>query len=178
VEIIRIGTKVPVVLPQRITPALLKMLRKYHPLYMSIHVTHPEEITPEVALACNNLANTGIPLGSQTVLLKGINDQVDTMKNLFHLLLKLRIKPYYLYQCDPIPGSAHFRTPVEKGLEIIRGLRGYTSGYAIPHLVIDAPGGGGKIPILPNYIAEKNEEGYVLNNYLGACYLYPEPLKY
>lgn len=174
VEVIRIGTKVPVVLPQRITPSLLGMLKKYHPLFMSIHFTHPDEITPEVAFACNSLADAGIPLGSQTVLLKGINDQVETMKNLFHLLLKMRVRPYYLYQCDPIPGSAHFRTPVEKGLEIIRGLRGYTSGYAIPHLVIDSPGGGGKIPILPDYIAEKNEEGYILKNYLGKSYLYPE----
>jgi len=174
VEIIRIGTKVPVVLPQRITPSLLRLLKKYHPLFMSIHFTHPEEVTPEVAFACNALANAGIPLGSQTVLMKGINDQVETMKNLYHLLLKIRVRPYYLYQCDPIPGSAHFRTPVEKGLEIIRGLRGHTSGYAIPHLVIDAPGGGGKIPILPDYIVEKNEEGYVLRNYQGKEFLYRE----
>jgi lysine 2,3-aminomutase len=174
VEIIRIGTKVPVVLPQRITPSLVRMLKKYHPLFMSIHITHPEEISPEVQFACNMLADAGIPLGSQTVLMKGINDQVEIMKNLYHQLLKVRIRPYYLYQCDPIPGSAHFRTPVEKGLEIIRGLRGYTSGYAIPHLVIDAPGGGGKIPILPNYIEEKNEEGYVLRNYQGKSYLYRE----
>jgi lysine 2,3-aminomutase len=174
VEIIRIGTKVPVVLPQRITPTLVKMLKKYHPLFMSIHFTHPEEITPEVERACNTLADAGIPLGSQTVLMKGINDQVEIMKNLYHLLLKMRVRPYYLYQCDPIPGSAHFRTPVEKGLEIIRGLRGYTSGYAIPHLVIDSPGGGGKIPILPNYIAEHNDKGYVLRNYLGKEYLYKE----
>jgi len=174
VEIIRIGTKVPVVLPHRITPLLVGMLKKYHPLFMSIHFTHPSEITPEVAFACNSLADAGIPLGSQTVLLKGINDQADILKNLYHLLLKLRIRPYYLYQCDPIPGSAHFRTPVEKGLEIIRGLRGHTSGYAVPHLVIDSPGGGGKIPILPNYIAERNEEGYIMENYLGKRYLYPD----
>jgi lysine 2,3-aminomutase len=174
VEIIRIGTKVPVVLPQRITPSLVRMLKKYHPLFMSIHVTHPEEITPEVEYSCKKLADAGIPLGSQTVLMKGINDQVEIMKNLYHLLLKIRVRPYYLYQCDPIPGSAHFRTPVEKGLEIIRGLQGFTSGYAIPHLVIDAPGGGGKIPILPNYITEKNDEGYVLRNYLGKKYLYRE----
>ena len=177
VEIIRIGSKVPVVLPQRITPSLLKVLKKYHPLFMSIHFTHPEEITPEVQLACNRLADTGIPLGSQTVLMKGINDQVEIMKNLYHQLLKIRVRPYYLYQCDPIPGSAHFRTPVEKGLEIIRGLRGFTSGYAIPHLVIDAPGGGGKIPILPNYIDEKNENGYVLRNYQGKRFLYKESLE-
>ena len=177
VEIIRIGTKVPVVLPQRITTSLVQMLKNYHPLFMSIHVTHPEEITPEVAFACNTLADAGIPLGSQSVLMKGINDQVEIMKNLYHLLLKVRVKPYYLYQCDPIPGSAHFRTPVEKGLEIIRGLQGFTSGYAIPHLVIDAPGGGGKIPILPNYIAEKNEGGYLLRNYQGKSYLYREALE-
>jgi lysine 2,3-aminomutase len=175
VEIIRIGTKVPVVLPQRITSSLVGMLKEFHPLFMSIHFTHPAEVTPEVVSACNTLADAGIPLGSQTVLMKGINDQVDIMKNLYHLLLKMRVRPYYLYQCDPIPGSAHFRTPVEKGLEIIRGLRGFTSGYAIPHLVIDAPGGGGKIPILPNYIDERNEDGYVLSNYLGKSYLYREP---
>jgi lysine 2,3-aminomutase len=174
VEIIRIGSKVPVVLPQRITASLIQMLRKYHPLFMSIHFTHPEEITPEVQYACNMLADAGIPLGSQTVLMKGINDRVEIMKNLYHLLLKMRVRPYYLYQCDPIPGSAHFRTPVEKGLDIIRGLRGHTSGYAIPHLVIDSPGGGGKIPILPNYIEERNEEGYVLKNYQGKRYLYRE----
>jgi len=177
VEMIRIGTKVPVVLPQRITPTLVRMLKKYHPLYMSIHFTHPEEITPEVKLACNRLADAGIPLGSQTVLMKGINDQVEIMKNLYHQLLKVRVRPYYLYQCDPIPGSAHFRTPVEKGLEIIQGLRGYTSGYAIPHLVIDAPGGGGKIPILPNYVVEKNEQGYILKNYQGKQFLYKESLE-
>ena len=174
VEIIRIGTKVPVVLPQRVTPSLVRMLKNYHPLFMSLHFTHPEEITPEVENACKKLADAGIPLGSQTVLMKGINDKVEIMKNLFHHLLMIRVRPYYLYQCDPIPGSAHFRTPVEKGLEIIKGLRGYTSGYAIPHLVIDAPGGGGKIPILPNYIEEKNEEGYVLRNYQGKSYLYRE----
>lgn len=176
VEIIRIGTKIPVVLPQRITPGLVKMLKKYHPLLMSIHFTHPDEITDEVTFACIRLADSGIPLGSQTVLLKGINDDVDTFKNLTHKLLKVRVKPYYLYQCDPIPGSAHFRTPVSKGLEIIKGLRGFTSGYAIPHFVIDAPGGGGKIPLLPDYVAERNQEGYLLTNYEGKQFLYREPL--
>jgi len=175
VEIIRIGTKVPVVLPQRITPSLLGILQKYHPLFMSIHFTHPGEVVPEVERACNALANAGIPLGSQTVLMKGVNDQVEIMKDLYHRLLKIRVRPYYLYQCDPIPGSAHFRTPVATGLEIIRGLRGYTSGYAVPHLVIDAPGGGGKIPILPDYIEEKNGEGYILRNYQGKRFLYKEP---
>lgn len=174
VEIIRIGTKIPVVLPQRITPALVKMMKKYHPLLMSIHFTHPDEMTPEVNFACNRLADAGIPLGSQTVLLKGINDGEGVYKRLAQLLLKARVKPYYLYQCDPIPGSSHFRTPVEKGLEIIREMRGYTSGYAIPHFVIDAPGGGGKIPLLPDYVAEVTPEGYVLRNYEGRHFLYPE----
>jgi lysine 2,3-aminomutase len=176
VEIIRIGTKVPVVLPQRITPGLVRMLRKYHPLLMSIHFTHPEEITPEVSFACNRLADAGIPLGSQTVLLRGINDEVDIYKSLAQKLLKMRVKPYYLYQCDQIPGSSHFRTPVSRGLDIIRGLRGFTSGYAIPHFVIDAPGGGGKIPLLPDYVTERNREGYLLRNYEGKHYLYREPL--
>ena len=174
VEIIRIGTKVPVVLPQRITRGLVSMLRRYHPLFMSIHFTHPDEVTPETEFACNRLADAGIPLGSQTVLLQGINDDVEVFKKLTHLLLKMRVRPYYLYQCDPIPGSAHFRTPVSKGLEIIRGLRGFTSGYAIPHFVIDAPGGGGKIPLLPGYVVEKCNEGYLLVNYENRTFLYPE----
>ena len=144
VEIIRIGTKIPVVMPQRITSNLVKILKKYHPLWMSIHFTHPDEITPEVEKACAKLANAGIPLGSQTVLLKDINDNVVTMKSLMQKLLKIRVKPYYLYQCDLIKGSRHFRTDVKKGLEIIRGLRGFTSGYAVPSYVIDAPKGGGR----------------------------------
>jgi lysine 2,3-aminomutase len=174
VEIIRIGTKVPVVLPQRITRRLVNMLRSYHPLFMSIHFTHPDELTPETQFACNRLADAGIPLGSQTVLLKGINDDVEIFRELTHKLLKLRIKPYYLYQCDLIPGSEHFRTPVSKGLEIIRGLRGFTSGYAIPHYVIDAPGGGGKIPLLPDYVVAKDKKGYVLVNYENRKFFYPE----
>ncbi|MBE0660956.1 MAG: KamA family radical SAM protein [Bacteroidales bacterium] len=175
VEIIRIGTKVPVVLPQRITKSLVAMLSKYHPLFMSIHFTHPDELTPEVAQATARLANAGIPLGSQTVLLKSINDEVQIMKNLMQGLLKLRVRPYYLYQCDPIPGSTHFRTPVEKGLEIIEGLRGHTSGYAIPHFVIDAPGGGGKIPLLPEYFLGKDEHGNIrLRNYENKMFTYPE----
>jgi lysine 2,3-aminomutase len=174
VEIIRIGTKVPVVLPQRITRGLARMLRRYHPLFISIHFTHPDEVTPETEFACNRLADAGIPLGSQTVLLQGINDDVEIFKKLTHQLLKIRVRPYYLYQCDPIPGSAHFRTPVSKGLEIIRGLRGFTSGYAIPHFVIDAPGGGGKIPLLPDYVVEKGKEGYLLVNYENKTFFYPE----
>lgn len=174
VEIIRIGTKVPVVLPQRITPELLSMLKKHHPLFMSIHFTHPEELTPETSRACNMIADAGIPMGSQTVLLKGVNDHVETFKKLMQGLLKMRVRPYYLYQCDPIPGSSHFRTKVSKGLELIKGLRGFTSGYAIPHFVVDAPGGGGKIPLLPEYVAGKDDEGYLLVNYQGKFFRYPE----
>ena len=175
VEILRIGTKAPVVLPQRVTPALIRMLKRFHPLWMSIHFTHPEEITPEVGLACARLADAGIPLGSQTVLLSGINDDVATMKRLLLGLLRIRVRPYYLYQCDPIPGSSHFRTPVAKGLEIMRGLRGHTTGYAVPTYVIDAPGGGGKIPLLPNYVAGQDEESLLLENYEGKTFIYPNP---
>ncbi len=174
VEIIRIGTKVPAVLPQRITKTLTGMLKKYHPLYLSIHFTHPEELTPEVAQACNRLADAGIPLGSQTVLLKGINDDVMVMRKLMQGLLKIRVRPYYLYQCDPILGSAHFRTTVEKGLEIIDGLRGHTSGYAVPHYVIDAPGGGGKIPLLPDYLQGRENGQVILRNYEGKRFFYPD----
>lgn len=174
VEIIRIGTKVPAVLPQRITTNLVKILRKYHPLWMSLHFTHPEECTPEAYRACNMLANAGIPLGSQTVLLKGINDDVQTMKNLVHHLLKMRIRPYYLYQCDLISGSGHFRTSVDKGLEIIRGLRGYTSGYAVPHYVIDAPGGGGKVPLMPDYFMGREQNELLLKNYEGRIFRYTD----
>lgn len=174
VEIIRIGTRTPVVLPQRITDGLINVLRKYHPLFLSLHFSHPSEITEECAAACNKLADGGFPLGSQTVLLKGINDNVPVMKELMHKLLKIRVRPYYLYQCDLIPGSGHFRTTVAKGLEIIKGLRGFTSGYAVPTFVIDAPGGGGKIPLLPDYVVEHNEEHIVLRNYKGDICEYPE----
>lgn len=174
VEIIRIGTKVPVVVPQRITRSLVSILRKYHPLFISIHFTHPEEITPEVRQACARLANAGIPLGSQTVLLKGVNDDTTVMRSLMQKLLTLRVRPYYLYQCDPIPGSQHFRTPVAKGLEIIKGIRGHTTGYAVPTFVIDAPGGGGKIPLLPNYYQGKQNGNVVLKNYRDKIYKYPD----
>jgi lysine 2,3-aminomutase len=174
VEIIRIGTKVPAVMPQRITPKLIRMLKKYHPLFISIHFTHPDEITQEVKAACTRLADAGIPLGSQTVLLKGINNNPDVMKDLFHRLLKVRVRPYYLYQCDPVKGSAHFRTSVEEGLNIIKSLRGFTSGYAVPHYVIDAPGGGGKIPVLPEYYQYKDENYTWLKNYEGLLYKYPD----
>ncbi len=175
-EFLRIGTKIPVVMPQRITKKLCKILKKYHPLWMSIHFTHPDELTPETAEACKRLADAGIPLGSQSVLLKGINDNVETMKKLMQGLLKLRVKPYYLYQCDPVSGSQHFRTPVEKGLEIIRGLRGHTTGYAIPQFVVDAPGGGGKIPLLPDYVVGRDGDDLLLTNFEGNVYRYPDPL--
>ncbi len=175
VEFVRLGTKVPSVLPMRITKSLVATLRKHHPLWMSIHVTHPRELTPEVTEAYTRLADAGIPLGSQTVLLKGINDSVETMKTLMHGLLMRRVKPYYLYQCDPITGSAHFRTPVGKGLEIIEGLRGHTTGYAVPTFVIDAPGGGGKIPLIPDYVAGRDGDDLLLRNYEGGIYRYPDP---
>lgn len=174
VQIIRIGTKVPAVLPQRITPQLVRMLRRHHPLWMSLHFTHPDECTPEAYRACQRLADAGIPLGSQTVLLKNINDTVPTMTDLLHHLLQMRVRPYYLYQCDPISGSSHFRTSVEKGLEIIRGLRGHTSGYAVPTYVIDAPGGGGKVPLMPDYCQGRCGDNIVLKNYEGKLYQYPD----
>jgi len=175
VEIVRIGTKVPIVMPQRITKNLIRMLKKYPPIYMSIHAIHPDEITPEVEEAAKRLAEAGIVMGSQTVLLKGINDNVETMKALMLKLVKNRIKPYYIYQCDPIPGSSHFRTPVAKGLEIIQGIRGFVSGYAVPHYVIDAPGGGGKIPILPEYSQGREGDYVILKNYAGNTYKYYDP---
>lgn len=173
IEILRIGTKVPVVLPQRITPQLVRMLRKYHPLFMSLHFTHPAEMTRETKKACEMLADAGIPLGSQTVLLKGINDNPVIMKSLMQRLLTARVRPYYIYQCDLIPGSSHFRTTIEKGIDIIENLRGHTSGYAVPQFVVDAPGGGGKIPILPNYVVESGPEKWVLRNFRKNQYTYP-----
>jgi lysine 2,3-aminomutase len=175
-EIIRIGTKVPAVLPMRITEKLTAMLKKYQPLYMSLHFTHPDEMTAETNRACNMLADAGIPLGSQTVLLKGVNDMEGVYKKLAHELLKVRVRPYYLYQCDPIPGSAHFRTSVETGMNLIRNLRGFTSGYAVPHYVIDAPGGGGKIPILPEYVTGKENGDILLRNFENKTYKYPDYL--
>lgn len=173
VEFLRIGSKVPAVLPQRITSDLVRVLKRYR-LWISIHFTHPEELTPEVGEACGRLADAGIPLGSQTVLLSGVNDDLETMRGLVHGLLRIRVRPYYLYQCDPISGSAHFRTPVEKGLEIIKGLRGYTTGYAVPTYVIDAPGGGGKIPLLPEYAAGREGDYLLIRNYEGQIYRYPD----
>jgi lysine 2,3-aminomutase len=175
VQFVRMGTKVPSVLPQRITPELVRMLRRHHPLFLSIHFTHPDECTPEAVRACRRLADAGIPLGSQTVLLRGVNDDVAVMKQLMHRLLMMRVRPYYLYQCDPISGSAHFRTSVARGLEIIRGLRGWTTGYAVPTYVIDAPGGGGKIPLQPDYLAGRDGDDLLLRSYTGEVHRYPDP---
>jgi lysine 2,3-aminomutase len=177
VEILRIGTKVPPVLPQRITPALVKVLKRHHPFYLSIHFVHPDELTSEVASACCRLADAGIPLGSQTVLLAGVNDDLETLRRLFHGLLKMRVKPYYLYQCDPVVGTAHFRVPIEKALELMRGLRGHTTGYAIPTFVVDAPGGGGKIPLLPDQRLERSGDFILLRNFEGKLFRYPDPPK-
>ena len=174
-EIIRIGTRVPGALPERITPALCKMLKKFHPLYANLHFNHPAEITPEVELACNRMADAGIPLGSQTVLLKGVNDEVEIMKELVHKLLKIRIKPYYLYQADMTMGTDHFRTKIEKGLEIIRGLQGHTSGMGVPYFVIDTPGGGGKVRLLPDTVVEYNDREILVRNFEGKVFRYPQP---
>jgi lysine 2,3-aminomutase len=175
IEFLRFGTKVPVVLPQRITKDFVKMLKKHHPLFLSIHVTHPRELTPEVTESFARLADAGIPLGSQTVLMKGINDDIGIIKPLMHGLLKRRVKPYYLYQCDPIRGSAHFRTTVEKGLEIIEGLRGHTTGYATPIFAVDAPGGGGKMQLAPDLIVGRDGDDLLLRNFEGKVYSYPDP---
>jgi lysine 2,3-aminomutase len=172
-EIIRIGTKIPVVMPSRITESLVEMLKHYHPLYMSIHFTHPDEITKEVELACNNLADAGIPLGSQTVLLKGINDNVETMGALMKKLLRIRVRPYYIYQADLAAGTSHFRTPVKTGLDIIKGLRGFISGYAVPQFVIDLPNGGGKVPLLPEYYVGQEGNDMIFKNYEGEVFKYP-----
>ena len=175
-EIIRIGTKIPVVLPQRITLSLTRIIKRYHPVYFSIHIIHPKELSPEAAQACDRLADAGIPLGSQTVLLRNINDDTETIRTLMHQLLKLRVKPYYLLQCDPIVGSHHFRTPIDAGINIIRGLRGHTSGYAVPHYIVDLPEGGGKISLVPDYVARRTTEDLVFTNYEGkGGFKYPDP---
>ena len=174
IEVIRIGTKTPAVLPQRITGALVALLRRYHPLWMSLHFTHPAELTTEAIAACARLADAGIPLGSQTVLLAGINDDVETMRGLLHGLQRARVRPYYLYQCDPISGSSHFRTSVDDGLALLSELRGHTSGYAVPTYVIDAPGGGGKVPIAPSGIVGREGGDLLVRNHEGALFRYPD----
>ena len=178
VEIIRIGTRTPIVMPQRITPELCAMLKKYHPLWINLHFNHPKEITPEAVKACDMLADAGIPLGNQSVLLAGVNDCVHVMRELVRKLLTIRVRPYYIYQCDLSLGLSHFRTDVAKGLEIIEGLQGHTTGFAVPTLVIDAPGGGGKIPIIPNHIVSQGYHRYVLRNFEGRLTTYTEPDHY
>lgn len=178
VDIIRLGTRTPVVCPQRITEGLVDMLKKYHPIWVNTHFNHPNEITPESIAACERMANAGIPLGNQSVLLAGINDCVNTMKSLVYKLVKMRVRPYYIYQCDLSMGLEHFRTPVSKGIEIIEGLRGHISGYAVPTFVVDAPGGGGKIPVMPNYLITQATGKVVLRNYEGVITTYTEPTNY
>jgi len=174
IEFVRIGSRVPIFLPQRITPELCQMLQRYHPLWMSVHVNHPKELTVEVREALGRLADHGIPLGNQSVLLSGVNDDVETMKALVQKLLMCRVRPYYLYQLDLILGSSHLQVPVAKGIEIIEGLRGHTTGYAVPQYVIDAPGGGGKVPINPDYQIYRDDGKIVIRNYEGQVFEYPE----
>ena len=175
IQFIRIGSRIPIFLPQRITPELCAMLKKHHPLFISIHTNHPRELTAEVRDALGRLADVGIPLGNQSVMLRGVNDNVEIQKALVQKLLMCRVKPYYLYQCDLINGSSHLRTPVAEGVAIIEGLRGHTTGYAIPQFVIDGPGGGGKIPINPNYVVDTASGKITLRNFEGEIFEYPDP---
>jgi lysine 2,3-aminomutase len=178
VEIVRIGSRVPVVMPQRITEDLVNMLKKYHPVWLNTHFNHSNEITEESKRACELLANAGIPLGNQSVLLRGVNDCVHVMKDLVNDLVKIRVRPYYIYQCDLSMGLEHFRTTVSKGIEIIEGLRGHTSGYCIPTFVVDAPGGGGKTPVMPNYVISQSHNKVILRNFEGVITTYDEPTNY
>jgi lysine 2,3-aminomutase len=178
IEIIRIGSRVPVFMPQRVTDEFVDTLRKYHPLWMNIHVNHPKEITPELVRACAKLADAGIPLGNQSVLLAGVNDHPETMKKLCHDLVKMRVRPYYLYMCDLVEGSGHFRTTVAAGLEIMEALRGHTSGYAVPTFAVDLPGGGGKVPVQPNYLLSQSHDRLVFRNFEGYMSTYTEPTDY
>ncbi len=178
IEIIRIGSRVPVFLPQRITNEFCDTLAKYHPLWINIHVNHPSEISQELADACDRLSRAGVPLGNQSVLLAGVNDCVHIQRQLVQDLVRIRVRPYYLYQCDLVDGAGHFRTPVAKGIEIIEGLRGHTSGYAVPTFVVDAPGGGGKIPLMPNYLVSMSDHKIILRNYEGYITTYEEPVEY
>ena len=178
VEIVRIGSRTPVVCPQRITDDLCNMLKKYHPIWLNTHFNHPNEMTPEAQAAVAKLADAGIPLGNQTVLLRGVNDCVHVMKKLMHELVKNRVRPYYIYQCDLSMGLEHFRTPVSKGIEIIENLRGHTSGYAVPTFVVDAPGGGGKTPVMPTYVISQSPDKVILRNFEGVITTYTEPREY
>ena len=173
VEFIRIGSRIPVFLPQRITPALCDIFKKYGPIWMSIHVNHPKECTQELKDACERLAFAGVPLGNQSVLLKGVNDDPEVMKALVHRLLRMRVRPYYIYQMDLITGGAHFKVDVRKGIEIIKALRGHTTGYAVPQYVIDAPGGGGKVPVNPDYVEKITDDEVVFRNFEGKQFRYP-----
>jgi lysine 2,3-aminomutase len=175
VEIIRIGSRITSHLPERITPEFCDMVKKYHPIYMNTHFDHPSELTPAAVAALGRLADAGIPLGCQTVLLRGVNDSPEVMKELMQRLMKARVRPYYIYMADQVAGGEHFRTTVEKGLEIVKALRGWTSGLAVPHFVIDAPGGGGKVPLLPEYVEEINEDEVVFRNYEGKRFVYKQP---
>jgi lysine 2,3-aminomutase len=175
IEVVRIGSRIPCHLPERVTPELCAILKKYHPLYVNTHFNHPDELTPAAVKALGMLADAGVPLGCQTVLLKGVNDDAGVMKELMQKLLAARVRPYYIYMCDQVAGAEHFRTTVEKGLEIVRALRGWTSGLAVPHFVIDAPGGGGKIPLLPEYVVKVTDREIVLRNYAGKLYRYKQP---
>jgi lysine 2,3-aminomutase len=178
IEIIRIGSRVPVFLPMRIDDDLCQMLQKYHPIWLNMHVNHSNEITAELAAAADRLTRAGVPLGNQSVLLAGVNDCVNIQRQLLHDLVRIRVRPYYLYQCDLVQGAGHFRTPVAKGLEIMEALRGHTSGYAVPTFVVDAPGGGGKIPLLPNYLLSQSEDKVVLRNFEGYITTYEQPEVY
>jgi lysine 2,3-aminomutase len=178
VEIVRIGSRTPVVCPQRITDDLCNMLKKYHPVWLNTHFNHPNEMTPEAQAAVAKLADAGIPLGNQTVLLRGVNDCVHVMKKLMHELVRNRVRPYYIYQCDLSMGLEHFRTPVSKGIEIIENLRGHTSGYAVPTFVVDAPGGGGKTPVMPQYVISQSPDKVILRNFEGVITTYTEPREY
>ena len=174
ISIIRLGTKMPCVLPQRITPQLCDMLKKYHPIYVNTHFNHPWEITPESTKACEMLVNAGVPVGCQTVLLKGVNDDPEVMRDLMKKLLAIRVRPYYIYQADLTKGANHFRTPIDVGLEIMDNLRGHISGLAVPQFVIDAPGGGGKIPLLPDYVLARDKEKIILRNFKNEVFEYPD----
>ncbi len=178
IEIVRIGSRVPVFMPMRITQELCDMLEKYHPLWINIHINHPNEISQELADACDRMSRAGIPLGNQSVLLAGVNDCVHIQRELVQKTTRIRVRPYYLYQCDLVEGAGHFRTPVAKGIEIIEGLRGHTSGYAVPQFIVDAPGGGGKIPVMPNYQISASDHKIILRNYEGYIASYEEPTEY
>ncbi len=175
VEIIRIGSRITSHLPERITPEFCEMVKKYHPVYMNTHFNHPSELTPAAVAALGRLADAGVPLGCQTVLLRGVNDDPIVMKELMQKLLRARVRPYYIYMADQVAGGEHFRTTVEKGLEIVKALRGWTSGLAVPHFVIDAPGGGGKVPLLPEYVEEINDDEVIFRNYEGQRFVYKQP---